>query len=161
MFLISSWYRQQEQSKRFVIYHSAGIMSGAFGGILSGAITRGLDGKLGMAGWRWLFIIEGALTIAVAFLVPFTLLDFPLTTKQLTPAERQLAYARLRADGITSRNDSPEHRLSHWDALKGAVGNWRIVPLVLGYMIVIGCMSLAYFYPTFAQNLGYNETDAQ
>jgi MFS family permease len=79
MFIISSWYKKHEQSKRFVVFHSAGIMSGAFGSILAGAITDGLDGSLGIAGWRWLFIIEGVITVAAAFSVPFILLDYPLT----------------------------------------------------------------------------------
>lgn len=161
MFIISSWYRKHEQSKRFVVFHSAGIMSGAFGSILAGAITRGLDGALGIAGWRWLFIIEGVVTVAFAFVVPFVLLDYPLTSKRLTPEERQLAYARLRADGITSRNDAPEHRLGHMAAIKTAVTNWRLLPLTAGYMVVIGSMSLAYFYPSFAEQLGYDKTDAQ
>ncbi|UPK91958.1 hypothetical protein LCI18_002893 [Fusarium solani-melongenae] len=161
MFIISSWYRKHEQSKRFVVFHSAGIMSGAFGSILAGAITRGLDGRLGIAGWRWLFIIEGVITVAAAFVVPFTLLDYPLTSKRLKPEERQLAYARLRADGITSRNDAPEHHLSHFAAIKAAVTNWRLIPLTAGYMVVIGSMSLAYFYPTFAAQLGYDKTEAQ
>ncbi|CAG9948689.1 unnamed protein product [Clonostachys rosea f. rosea IK726] len=161
MFIISSWYKKHEQSKRFVVFHSAGIMSGAFGSILAGAITDGLDGSLGIAGWRWLFIIEGVITVAAAFSVPFILLDYPLTSKKLTEEQRQLAYSRLRADGITSRNDSAEHHISHWAAFKHAVSNWRLIPLTLGYMVVIGSMSLAYFYPTFTKLLGYSTKDAQ
>ena len=57
MFIVSSWYKRAEQSKRFVVFHSAGIMSGAFGSIVAGAITSGLDGAMGIDGWRWLFII--------------------------------------------------------------------------------------------------------
>ncbi|KAH8748894.1 pantothenate transporter liz1 [Diaporthe sp. PMI_573] len=161
IFIFSSWYRKHEQSKRFVVFHSAGITSGAFGSVLAGAITRGLDGQLGISGWRWLFIIEGVITVSAAFIVPFTLLDYPLTSRRLKPEERQLAYARLRADGITSRNDSHEHLLGHLAAIKAAATNWRLIPLVLGYMVVIGSISLAYFYPTFAAQLGYDKTNAQ
>ncbi|KAF9871058.1 hypothetical protein CkaCkLH20_11475 [Colletotrichum karsti] len=160
MFIISSWYRKSEQSKRFVVFHSAGIASGAFGSILAGAITAGMDGALGMEGWRWLFIIEGVATVAFAFVVPFVLLDYPLTSKRLTQDERLLAYSRLQADGITSRNDDNE-QLGHWKALCVAVTNWRIVPLTLGSMTIIGSMSLAYFYPTFTELLGYSRRDAQ
>lgn len=140
---------------------SAGILAGAFGSVLAGAITRGLDGQLGMAAWRWLFVIEGVITVAAAFIVPFTLLDYPLTSKRLKSEERRLAYARLRADGITSRNDGPKHRLGHLAALRAAVINWRLIPLTLGYMVIIGSISLAYFYPIFAVQLGYNKTNAQ
>lgn len=136
-------------------------MSSAFGSIIAGAITSGLDGQLGIAAWRWLFIIEGVITIAAAFIVPFTLLDYPLNSKRLKPEERQLAYARLRADDITSRNDEIEYRLGHLAALKAAVSNWRLIPLTLGYMVIIGSISLAYFYPFFAEQLVHDKAKAQ
>jgi len=59
LLIISSWYKPEEQAKRFAVYISAAILSGAFGGLLAGAITGGLEGAHGLRGWRWLFIIEG------------------------------------------------------------------------------------------------------
>lgn len=47
LLLFSSWYKKNEQSKRFAVYISAAVLSGAFGGILAGAITGGLDGVYG------------------------------------------------------------------------------------------------------------------
>lgn len=58
LLIISSWYKKAEQAKRFAVYISAAVLSGAFGGILAGAITGGLDGVHGIRGWRWLFIVE-------------------------------------------------------------------------------------------------------
>lgn len=54
--MLSSWYRRAEQAKRFSVFYSAAVLSGAFGGIVSGAITGSLDGAHGIAGWRWLFV---------------------------------------------------------------------------------------------------------
>lgn len=56
MLLFSCWYRKGEQAKRFAIFYSAAVLSGAFGGIVVGAITGGLDGAHGIRGWRWLFV---------------------------------------------------------------------------------------------------------
>ena len=56
LLIISSWYKKSEQSKRFAIYYSASILSGAFGGLLAGAITKNLEGAHGIRGWRWLFV---------------------------------------------------------------------------------------------------------
>lgn len=53
LFIISTWYRRHEQSKRFMCFLSAGILSGAFGGIIAGAIVDSLDGSHGIAGWQW------------------------------------------------------------------------------------------------------------
>lgn len=58
LMLLSSWYKKEEQSKRFAVYISAAILSGAFGGLIAGAITSHLDGAHGIAGWRWLFVVE-------------------------------------------------------------------------------------------------------
>lgn len=66
LLIISSWYKKEEQSKRFAIYISAAVLSGAFGGLLAGAITGGLEGSHGLRGWRWLFIVEGVATIGKA-----------------------------------------------------------------------------------------------
>jgi MFS family permease len=49
--IISSWYKKDEQSKRFGVYMSAAILSGAFGGLLAGAITGGMDGTGGLHGY--------------------------------------------------------------------------------------------------------------
>jgi MFS family permease len=39
LLILSSWYKKEEQSKRFAVYISAAVLSGAFGGIIAGAIT--------------------------------------------------------------------------------------------------------------------------
>lgn len=54
--LLSTWYKKSEQAKRFSIFYSAAVLSGAFGGIVSGAVTSQLDGAKGIAGWKWLFV---------------------------------------------------------------------------------------------------------
>ena len=59
--VLSSWYKRAEQAKRFSIFYSAAILSGAFGGAVAGAITGSLDGARGIAGWRWLFVCDYAL----------------------------------------------------------------------------------------------------
>jgi MFS family permease len=56
LLILSSWYRKNEQSKRFAVYISAAVLSGAFGGIIAGGITGGLEGAHGLRGWRWLFV---------------------------------------------------------------------------------------------------------
>ncbi len=54
--VLSSWYKRGEQAKRFSVFYSAAVLSGAFGGIVAGAITGSLHNSHGIAGWRWLFV---------------------------------------------------------------------------------------------------------
>lgn len=55
LLILSSWYKKAEQSKRFGVYISAAVLSGAFGGLIAGAITDNLEGRYGIRGWRWLY----------------------------------------------------------------------------------------------------------
>jgi sugar phosphate permease len=57
-----------------------------------------MQGRLGHAAWRWLFYIEGGMTVVVAIVAIFVLPDFPSTTKWLTPAEKRLAELRMEED---------------------------------------------------------------
>ncbi|KAF3352638.1 hypothetical protein VdG1_08804 [Verticillium dahliae VDG1] len=68
LYLLSCWYTKAELGKRFAIFYTAAVLSGAFGGLLAGAITSNLDDAHGIAGWRWLFIIEGVATVGVAYM---------------------------------------------------------------------------------------------
>lgn len=99
LFLFSSWYTKKELAKRISILYAAGQMAGAFGGLLGSAIMGGMEGKAGLAAWRWLceftyvyiyqyadhrarlVIIEGTATIPIAFAAAFVLPNYPDTTK--------------------------------------------------------------------------------
>ncbi|KAJ6199733.1 pantothenate transporter liz1 [Bipolaris maydis] len=155
--IISSWYKKDEQSKRFGVYMSAAILSGAFGGLLAGAITGGMEGTGGLRGWRWLFIIEGAATIVWAGIASFLLLDFPANTKRLTDRERLIATARLRGSGIQTYV-SGDVRIGKLKSFRLAIMDWRTIGFVLGYMVIVGSSTLSYFYPTLVNGLGYKDT---
>lgn len=133
LLIISSWYKREEQSKRFAVFMSAAILSGAFGGLLAGAITGGLEGAGGLRGWRWLFIVEGAATIVWAFIAGFILLDFPANSKGLSQRERDIAIARLREGGVTVRNS--ENPTGKRRSFILALTDWRTWGFILGYMV--------------------------
>lgn len=133
LLLLSSWYKRAEQSRRFAVYISAAILSGAFGGLIAGGITGSLDGAHGIAGWRWLFIVEGAMTAGWSLIGAFILLDFPANTKRFSARERELAVQRIIHDSLAVRTDGPE--LGHLKALALALRNWRLWAFTIGYMV--------------------------
>jgi len=55
--LLIQGYRKNEMAKRFCIFWTGSPTSGAFGGILAGAIIKRMNGTAGLFGWQWLFII--------------------------------------------------------------------------------------------------------
>lgn len=95
---MSCWYTRKELGLRTAILYSGALLSGAFSGLIAAGITKNLNGAKGMLAWRWLFIIEGVITIAIAFVAFFVLPNFPRTTSWLTEEERQLASWRLEED---------------------------------------------------------------
>ncbi|OQE13722.1 hypothetical protein PENFLA_c044G02028 [Penicillium flavigenum] len=150
--LLSSWYKQTEQSKRFGVFISAAVLSGAFGGLIAAGIVDGLEGVHGIRGWRWLFIIEGAATVGFAIISLFILPDFPGTSRRLSDRERQIAVARLAAQNVTATTEDSE-KLSNWGACKVACLDLRTWTFVIGYMVIVGSSTLTYFYPTVVQGL--------
>lgn len=114
LFYLSTWYTRKELGFRTALLYSGSLISGAFSGLISAGITNGLDGAKGLRAWRWLFIIEGVITIFIAFVAYFVLPDFPRTTSWLTENERQLAVWRLDEDiGEDDWVDSSQQTFFH------------------------------------------------
>ncbi|KAI9676987.1 MAG: hypothetical protein M1817_006826 [Caeruleum heppii] len=86
-FFITMWYARHEAQLRQAMFFSAASVAGAFSGLLAFAISK-MDGVGNLEGWRWIFILEGILTVVVAIIAFFTLYDFPDTAGFLTTEER-------------------------------------------------------------------------
>lgn len=160
LFVMSCWYTTAEIGKRFAIFYSAAVLSGAFGGLLAGGITGGLHNAHGIEGWRWLFIIEGVATAGVAIIAKFILLDFPHSSPVLTLEERQLATVRIIADSANTGSIG-DIRLSHWEAFKAAATDPRTYIFMLVFVLDVGAGTISYFIPTITKSLGYSTIVAQ
>ena len=64
----SSWYTRKELSVRIAWFYAGSSLANAFGGLIGAGVLSNLDGAHGLAGWRWLFIIEGSITTGVSLL---------------------------------------------------------------------------------------------
>jgi sugar phosphate permease len=83
--------------------------------LIAAGVFHGMDGSAGLAGWQWLFILQGAVTFVIAVVGFFCLPDTPLTTRWLTPEERILAHSRIAADTVEKKGDT-----SIWVGLRQA-----------------------------------------
>ncbi|KJA30031.1 hypothetical protein HYPSUDRAFT_196318 [Hypholoma sublateritium FD-334 SS-4] len=156
LFLISKWYKRNELGLRTAILYCGNIISNAFGALMASGILGGLQGKLGHAAWRWLFFIEGALTIAVAVIAIFVLPDFPATTSWLTPQERALALRRMEEDaGVTEEADTEKGAAA---GLWMAVSDWRVWWLAFALTAQVVALSFNAYFPTLSATLGFNGT---
>ncbi|KAK7705878.1 hypothetical protein SLS64_007829 [Diaporthe eres] len=140
-------------AKTMAIFYTGNMIASAFAGLVAAGVFAGLDGAHGLAGWRWLFIIQGALSIGVACMSFFLLPDHPLQTRWLSEVERQLAHKRIAAD-TTQR----EEATSVWIGLRQALADWRTWVFCLMYNTHISSVSFQSFLPTVVRTLGYNTT---
>ncbi|CAG8103583.1 unnamed protein product [Penicillium olsonii] len=153
LYLLSAWYTRKELVKRTAFLYSGSLISGAFSGLIAAGITNGLSGARGISAWRWLFIIEGAITIFVAFISIFIIPDLPRTTSWLTEDEKALAAWRQTEDiGEDDWVDSEQQSMFH--GAKLAFKDYKVW-LLLG--TVYGCTAsgaVTTFFPIVMSGLG-------
>ncbi|KAM0421068.1 hypothetical protein ACHAPT_011139 [Fusarium lateritium] len=99
--LIFNWYRPEELGKRLAIFGVSGVAGNMFLGIVQAALYKNLNGNLGLAGWQWLFIVSGAMTIFWGLVGLVVIPDSPSITRALylTEEERELARQRMSDSG--------------------------------------------------------------
>lgn len=86
----------ETHSTRFLLTRFAAL-AGAFSGLLAFAIGK-MGGVGGYSAWRWIFILEGAATVAAGFLGYFAIVDTPDSCKSLTPEEAEWIKWRKFSD---------------------------------------------------------------
>ncbi|SPO02185.1 related to nicotinamide mononucleotide permease [Cephalotrichum gorgonifer] len=152
---LSAWYPRSELGVRTGLFYSGSMLSGAFSGLIAAGITSGMDGARGLLAWRWVFIIEGSVTVAIAICALFLLPDFPANTRWLTEQERQLAMWRMEVDaaGEEDWTSSGEQSLVNgFKALMVDPINWILVVVVYG---AASAIAINAFFPTVVASLGY------
>jgi MFS transporter, ACS family, tartrate transporter len=97
IYYLSLWYPAAHRARAIAAFMSAVPVTGLIGGPLSGALLE-LDGLHGLAGWQWLFLLEGLPAVILGISVLFYLKDRPETTQWLTPAERGWLVGTLAAE---------------------------------------------------------------
>ena len=128
-YILGSWYTARELGKRSGIFTSSGLAGTMFGGFLQTAIHSSLNGTQGLSGWRWLFIIDGLITIPIALYGLFLFPDTPTTTSAfyLTSSERALAISRVP--------EVPERQPWNFSFLKRIFTSWYWYGFVILWIV--------------------------
>ncbi|KAH8202427.1 hypothetical protein TruAng_003412 [Truncatella angustata] len=156
IFLMSSWYTRKELTHRIAWFYAGSSLANAFGGLLGAAVLGNLSGAHGISGWRWLFIIEGVITIGVAICAAFVLPDYPATTKWLSEEEKAYAQWRLIEDIGEADNGGAS---SIRDGVKLALKDPRLYLFTLLQHTSLLSQSFQYFFPTIVKTLGYGNIE--
>ncbi|TFK97124.1 MFS general substrate transporter [Pterulicium gracile] len=160
VYYLSRWYTRKEVGLRIAALNAGNMMAQGLGGLLAAGILRGMEGARGIRGWRWLFIVEGAITIFFGLVVPFILADYPSTTKFLSDRERTIAQGRLVKDvGLVDDPDAEEKSGS--GVLHGlylAFTDLKVWTMAFVYLTFIMGLSFGQYMPTITRTLGFSTT---
>ncbi|KAM0747648.1 MFS general substrate transporter [Meredithblackwellia eburnea MCA 4105] len=94
--LLGSWYNKRELGKRSALLQLAVQVAPMFSGYLQIAATNGLNGAGGLGGWRWLFIINGIISLPLSIMAFFFLPDDPARTGTRIFTQHELEMAKER-----------------------------------------------------------------
>ncbi|KAK5998874.1 putative transporter [Cladobotryum mycophilum] len=166
-YYLTMWYCRDEIQLRTALFFSTASIAGAFSGLLAFAISK-MDGVAGLAGWRWIFILEGIATVLVAVMAFFVLHDFPETANFLTEEEREFIVYRLKYQGQIFINDGVEQvhvaqaEEFRWEYIRQAFTDWQIWVNILVYWgVVCPLYGISLFLPTIIKSLHYTSSKAQ
>ncbi|KAI9147250.1 Pantothenate transporter liz1 [Paramyrothecium foliicola] len=118
IYIMGSWYKSDEIAKRTAMFTVAGQVGKMFAGAMMAAIHESMNGYAGLAGWQWVFLIDGIITCPIAIFGYFYFPDIPEITQAsyLSAEERQLAIDRLPLKGDHS------HDIQLWSLAKRVFG---------------------------------------
>lgn len=137
---LTYWFPAAERARAVARFMTAIPLSGLVGGPLSGWLL-GWNGKAGLAGWQWLFLLEGLPSVLLGIIALRYLTDRPEQAAWLPPDGRAWLAGRLQLE----RQQGPERpRLS----LRGTFVNgvvWRLG--LLYFLILVGLYGQGLWLP--------------
>jgi ACS family tartrate transporter-like MFS transporter len=98
VYYLMLWFPARMRARAISRFYISLPLSSAVMGSLAGWLL-GLDGRLGLAGWQWLFLVEGVPSVLFSLVILRMLPDCPAQAKWLTAEETAWLQRQLDADG--------------------------------------------------------------
>jgi MFS transporter, ACS family, tartrate transporter len=141
----SHWFRYEDRAKAVALFMAAIPISNIIGSPLSGALL-GVN-WYGLAGWRWLFIIEGAPAIIFGVVTIFYLTDRPHQAHWLPVDERQWLIDELEKEKKAKQR-------AHSYSIMQAFKHREVVLLALSYFFMVTAVyGFTFWLPTILKRL--------
>ncbi|MEP9352174.1 MFS transporter [Xanthobacter sp. KR7-65] len=151
------WFPLSVRARYVALFMAAVPIASAVGSPLSALLLQ-THGFLGLAGWQWLFIIEGLPAVALGLVVLVHLPDGPQTASWLDDEEKAAIAARLAADHATHADGAAGEGATH-HALWPALCDARVLLLSLVYFgLVVGLYGIGLWLPQIVRAMGYTPT---
>ncbi|MFM0643414.1 MFS transporter [Paraburkholderia bryophila] len=109
IYYLTHWFPQRARARAVGVFYFGAPLAFIFGSPLSGSLLE-LHGAWGLAGWQWLFLVEGVLASAVGVWAFWYLDNRPDDAQWLDPQERASLRAALEDDARAASAHGP-HRI--------------------------------------------------
>ncbi|TGO45861.1 hypothetical protein BCON_0360g00050 [Botryotinia convoluta] len=153
VFILSQYYTRYEMQWRLSMLMVGNAFGIAFAGLLAFAIA-GINTSNGYNGWRWIFIIEGCITVAVAVVAYPFMPTWPHQAKWMSDDEKALLADAIKQGGVVE----PKGEKLDIHRLIGVLKDWKIY--VAGIMLAFTIMtsaSVGIFTPTIVSGISAHQ----
>ena len=147
-FIMTRWFPARYRGRAMGVVYAFGATAGIIGGPLS-AHLLGLDGRLGLAGWQWVFLVEGPPAMLLAVACPFLLRDGPAEAHWLSVAERTWLQQQLHSEAETAVG-------RHLTFARAIASPVILVLTAVYFLLVSGSNGKEFFLPLMIKGLGYS-----
>jgi len=148
LYFLSRWYPSARRGGIYSLFLLGLPLAGLFGAPLSGWIIHNLDAVLGLAGWQWLFLAEGAPAVMLGLAVLLTLPNAPRDAKWLTDQEKVYLEQIVESEGTQGQGHS------FWEGVTD-IRVWLLGLIDFG--ILLTTYSLSFWLPTFLKTAGVSD----
>lgn len=138
------WFPAKRRARINAWFMTSISISGVIGGPLSGFIMTRFAGINGLAGWQWLFLLEGLPTAVLGLIVLMVLKDRIADATWLNAEEKALMQANLQRE-----QQHTEHSLM--DAFRQP---GTIMLSVIYLFMLMGLYGLTFWMPQLIKNTG-------
>lgn len=146
------FYNRRQFALRTAILYSGSQIGNAFGGLFAIAILN-LDGVHGLEGWRWLFIIEGVMTVGLALIFAFIL---PNSNKKiLTLSSLECEWVQWNFEKDLGQQDNSDEQTA-WQGLVMAMKDPKTWLMMTLLTLTYVCGTVVNFFPSVVKTLGYD-----
>ena len=152
LFYLSMFYNRKQYAFRAAILYSGSQLGNAFGGLFAIGILT-LDGKYGIEGWRWLFIIEGSATVGLALIFALILPNSPQSVRSLTDIERDWQKYNYELD--QGQLDNSKEITARQGFVMAVTDPKTWLMMFTLYAIYIAA-AVTNFFPSVVKTLGYS-----
>jgi D-galactonate transporter len=142
---LTYWYPARRRGRITALFMSAVALSGVIGGPISGWILDTMSGVRGLAGWQWLFLLEGLPAVLLGVVVLFYLPDRIGNANWLDGTERRLLQANIDAE------DHEKPTVPVLTVLRSA-RTWHLGAIY--FCLVAGLYGVGFWLPTLIRNTG-------